>query len=165
MRRTSESDADMKPRQDTAQALQSIGTSTLRSALAMNLVWIGRLKFEDYEVENIQPLVSSSPLFAPVLKRLNEKTMAKIVGCTEIALGSLIAAKPLAPRASVLGGLGAVGMFATTLSFLLTTPGVWQEDHGAPKLSMVGQFLIKDGVFLGASLLATAESLRAAGRR
>jgi len=52
------------------------------------------------------------------------------------------------------------------LSFLLTTPGIWQEDHGAPKLSMVGQFLIKDGVFLGAALQATAESLRAdrAGR-
>ncbi len=77
-------------------------------------------------------------------------------------VGIVIAAKPLAARASVLGGLGAVGMFATTLSFLLTTPGVWQEDHGAPKLSMVGQFLIKDSVFLGAALLASAESLRAA---
>lgn len=52
-------------------------------------------------------------------------------------------------------------MFTTTLSFLFTTPGVWQEGDGAPKLSMVGQFLVKDGVLLGASLLATAESLRA----
>lgn len=155
----------MKEQHDTAQALQSAGASTLRYALAMNVVWIGTLKFEDYEVANIQPLVSSSPLFAPVLKRLGEKKVAKIVGMTEIVLGSLIAAKPLAPRASVIGGLGAVGMFATTLSFLFTTPGVWQEGHGAPKLSMVGQFLIKDGVFLGASLLATAESLRATRRR
>ncbi len=155
----------MKTRHDAAQALQSIGTSTLRSALAMNLLWIGALKFEDYEVENIHPLVSSSPLFAPVLKKLGEKNTARIVGMTEIALASLIAARPLAPRLSVLGGLGAVGMFATTLSFLFTTPGAWQEGHGAPKLSMVGQFLVKDSVFLGASLLVTAESLRAARRR
>lgn len=155
----------MKEQQDTAQALQSAGTSTLRYALAMNIVWIGTLKFEDYEVANIQPLVSSSPLFAPVLKKLGEKKVAKIVGMTEIVLGSLIAAKPLAPRVSVIGGLGAVGLFATTLSFLFTTPGVWQEGHGAPKLSMVGQFLIKDSVLLGASLLATAESLRAIRRR
>ncbi len=154
----------MKKQQDTAQAIQSAGASTLRYALALNLVWIGTLKFEDYEVENINPLVSSSPLFAPVLKRLGEKKLARVVGVTEIALGSLIAAKPLLPRASVIGGLGAVGMFATTLSFLVTTPGVWQEDHSAPKLSMVGQFLIKDGVLLGASLLATAESLRAIRR-
>ncbi len=155
----------MKTRRDTTEDLQLVGTAILRSALALNLVWIGTLKFEDYEVENIQPLVSSSPLFAPILEKLGEKKMAKIVGLTEIALGSLIAAKPLAPRASALGGLGAVGMFATTLSFLLTTPGVWQEDHGPPKLSMVGQFLIKDSVFLGASLLAIAESLRAARGR
>ncbi len=155
----------MKRYPDAAQVLQAAGASTLRYALAMNVVWIGALKFEDYEVANIRPLVSSSPLFAPVLKQLGEKKTAKVVGMTEIALGSLIAAKPLSPRASVFGGLGAVGMFATTLSFLFTTPGVWQEGHGAPKLSMVGQFLVKDCVFLGASLLATAESLRAVRRR
>jgi len=66
----------------------SAGTSTLRSALALNLVWIGALKFEDYEVENIHPLVSASPLFSPVIAKLGEKKVAKIVGCTEIALGS-----------------------------------------------------------------------------
>lgn len=154
----------MRTRHDATPVLQAIGNSILRSSLAMNLLWVGTLKFKDYEVENIQPLVSSSPLFAPVLKKLGEKKTARIVGITEIALASLIAAKPLAPRASVVGGLGAVGMFATTLSFLFTTPGVWHEGEGAPKLSMLGQFLAKDSVFLGASLLATAESLRAAGR-
>lgn len=56
-------------------------------------------------------------------------------------------------------------MFATTLSCLATTPGVWQENHGAPKLSLVGQFLAKDSVLLGASLLTAADSLRAAHRR
>ncbi len=155
----------MKRQRDIGQVLQLAGASTSRYALAMNVVWIGTLKFEDYEVANIQPLVSSSPLFAPVLKKLGQEKVAKVVGVTEIVLGSLIAAKPLAPRASVIGGLGAVGMFATTLSFLFTAPGVWQEGHGAPKLSMVGQFLIKDSVLLGASLLATAESLRAIRRR
>ncbi|MDJ0392491.1 DUF417 family protein [Rhodococcus sp. G-MC3] len=151
----------MKRQTDTAQVLQSVGASSMRYALAMNVMWIGTLKFEDYEVANIQPLVSSSPLFAPFLRKFGQKKLSKMVGVTEIALGALIAAKPLAPRATVVGGLGAVGMFATTLSFLFTTPGVWQEDHGAPKLSMVGQFLIKDSVFLAASLLVTAESLQA----
>lgn len=155
----------MRTQHDTAKTLQSVGASTLRSALAMNLVWIGKLKFDDYEVENIRPLVSSSPLFSPLIKKLGEKKTARLVGMTEIALGALIAAKPLAPRASAIGSLGAVGMFATTLSFLVTTPGVWQENHGAPKLSLVGQFLAKDSVFLGAAILTAAESLRAARRR
>lgn len=152
-------------RNPPATRLQSVGTSVLRSALVTNLVWIGALKFEEYEVENIQPLVSSSPLVSPLLKTLGEQKTARLIGVTEIAMGALIAAKPLAPRASAIGSLGAVGMFLTTLSFLVTTPGVWQENHGAPKLSMVGQFLAKDSVLLGASLLTAADSLRAAHRR
>ncbi|MFB4283672.1 MULTISPECIES: YkgB family protein [unclassified Nonomuraea] len=145
--------------------IHTVGRSVIRSALALNLVWIGRLKFEDYEVENIRPLVASSPLFSLLVDKLGEKQLARLIGVTEIAMGSLIAVQPLNPRASVLGSLGAVAMFAGTLSFLATTPGVWQENHGAPKLSMVGQFLVKDSVLLGASLVTLAESLQAAQRR
>ncbi len=143
-----------------ATRLQSLGASVLRSALATNLVWIGALKFEDYEVENIRPLLSSSPLFSPFLEKLGEQKTARLIGMAEIAMGALIGAKALTPRASAIGSLAAVGMFVTTLSFLATTPGVWQEDHGAPKLSLVGQFLAKDSVLLGASLLTAADSLR-----
>lgn len=90
--------------------------------------------------------------------------LARVIGVTEIVMGSLIAAKPVAPRASALGSLAAVGMFATTLSFLVTTPEAWQETRGEPKLSPAGQFLIKDIVLLGASLLTAAESLQDAQR-
>jgi uncharacterized membrane protein YkgB len=137
----------------------------LRNGLALNLLWIGLLKFEDFEVENIRPLTSSSPLFAWLLPRLGEQRLARVIGVSEIAMGSAIAAKPVAPRVSAVGSLGAVGTFLTTLSFLATTPGAWQDGRGAPKLSLVGQFLLKDTVLLGASLLTAAESLQAARRR
>ncbi|WP_144589534.1 DUF417 family protein, partial [Brevibacterium casei] len=88
-----------------------------------------------------------------------------LIGVTEIGMGALIAAKPFAPRASTLGSLGAIGMFLTTLSFMATTPGAQQENHGKTKLSMVGQFLLKDTVLLGASILTAAESLQHARRR
>jgi uncharacterized membrane protein YkgB len=83
---------------------------------------------------------------------------ARLIGIVEIALGALIAARPLSSRASAVGSLGAVAMFLSTLSFLRTMPGVWQEEHGPPALSLEGQFL---GVYLGASILIAAESLRA----
>ncbi|SDJ61755.1 Uncharacterized membrane protein YkgB [Nonomuraea maritima] len=149
----------MRKRCTPATCLRTAGLSTLRAALALNLVWIGRLKFEDYEVENIRALVTSHPMFAPLVTKLGEQRLARLIGVAEIALGTLIAAKPLAPRASALGSLGAAGMFATTLSFLATTPGVWQENHKAPKLSIVGQFLIKDTVLLGAALVTLADAL------
>lgn len=65
--------------------------------------------------------------------------------------------------ASVIGGIGACGMFLTTLSFLLSTPGIWQEGYGFPFPSpMPGQFITKDLLFLGVSIWLTAESLCAA---
>lgn len=144
--------------------LQAAGRLILRYGLVLNLLSIGRLKFEDYEVENIRPLVTQSPTLSPLATRLGERKLARLIGVTEMVIASLIAAKPVVPRASALGSLAAVGMFSTTLSFLVTTPEAWQETHREPKLSPAGQFLIKDVVFLGASLLTAAESLQAAQR-
>jgi uncharacterized membrane protein YkgB len=149
----------------TSSSLQSTGRWGLRYSLVTNLVWIGALKFKSYEVDNIDPLVSSSPPFAPLRARMSKQRLARLIGVTEILLGSLIAAKPLAPRASAVASLGAAGMFVTTLSFLITTPGVAQESHDASKLSMVGQFLLKDSVLLAASLVTAADSLKAAENR
>jgi len=85
-----------------------------------------RCDSKSYEVDNIDPLVFSSPPFAPLRARMSRQKPARLIGVTEILLGSLIAAKPLAPRASAVASLGAAGMFVTTLSFLITTPGVAQ---------------------------------------
>ncbi|MFE6555687.1 DUF417 family protein [Streptomyces sp. NPDC057746] len=52
----------------------------------------------------------------------------------------------------------------TDHGFLVTTPEAWQERRGEPKLSLAGQFLVKDIVLLGASLLTAAESLQAGQR-
>ncbi|MBA3831544.1 MAG: DUF417 family protein, partial [Chthoniobacterales bacterium] len=58
-------------------------------------------------------------------------------------LGILIALRFVAPMLSAVGSVGAIIMGLITLSFLLTTPGVWQPDYGFPFLSSVpGQFLV-----------------------
>ncbi|MGC5017104.1 YkgB family protein [Micromonospora sp. DT47] len=155
----------MGTRHASADDLASVGFSVLRSALATNILWIGALKFKQYEVENDEPLVTSSPLFSRVREKLGAQKLNRLIGVTEITVGSLIAAKPLAPRASAIGSFGAVGMFLTTLSFLATTPGTRQEGQGMLSLSQLGQFLLKDTVLLGAALLTAAESLRAARSR
>lgn len=150
----------MRTRHASANDLASVGFSVLRSALATNILWIGALKFKQYEVENNEPLVTSSPLFSRLREKLGAQQLNRLIGVTEITVGSLIAAKPLAPRASAIGSFGAVGMFLTTLSFLATRPGARQEGQGMLSLSQLGQFLLKDTVLLGAALLTAAESLR-----
>jgi reactive chlorine resistance protein C len=134
----------------------------MRCGLATTFLWVGALKFKDYEVENAEPLVTASPLTSRLHEKLGAQKLARLIGVTQITLGSLIAAKPFAPQASAVGSFGAAGMMLGTLSFLVTTPEAWQEGKGMPQLSMLGEALLKDSVLLGASLLTAADSLRAA---
>ncbi len=54
-------------------------------------------------------------------------------------------------------------MFLITLSFTLTTPGMWQPGYGFPFPSpMPGQFLLKDVVSIGAAIWTAGEAMRAA---
>jgi reactive chlorine resistance protein C len=152
----------MGTRHTPASGLASLGFSVTRGGLATCFLWIGALKFKDYEVENAEPLVTASPLTSLLREKLGAQKLARLIGVTQITLGSLIAAKPFAPRASAVGSFGAAGMMLGTLSFLATTPEAWQEGQGMPQLSLLGEALLKDGVLLGASLLTAADSLRAA---
>ena len=126
------------------------------------LLWIGALKFQDYEVENAEVLVTASPLISRLRNKLGAHGLARLIGVTQITLGSLILVKPVAPQGPAAGSFGAVGLFLGTLSFLVTTPESWQEGEGVPQLSMLGEALLKDTVLLGAAFLTAAESLRAA---
>ncbi|MDG4826861.1 DUF417 family protein [Asanoa sp. WMMD1127] len=142
--------------------LAALGSVAARYGLATVFLWVGGLKFKDYEIANAEPLVTNSPLTSRLRARLGARRLGKLVGTSQLALGALIAIGPLAPRVSALGSLGAAGMMVGTLSFLVTTPEAWREGHGAPQLSVLGEALLKDSVLLGAALLMAAESLRAA---
>ena len=147
----------------SVSGLAAAGSSITRYGLVTTLVWIGALKFTDYEVQNAEVLVTASPLTSRLRNKLGAQKLAWLVGVTQITLGSLIAAKPLAPRASAVGSLGAAGLMVSTLSFLATTPEAWREGPGGiPQLSVLGEALLKDTVLLGAALLTAAESMRAA---
>ena len=80
----------------------------------------------------------------------------------EIAIGLLIALRPLLPLSSAVGSGLAAMMFLTTLTFLISTPG-WEPSLGGfPALSTVpGQFVLKDIVLLGAALYTAGEALQA----
>ena len=92
---------------------------------------------------------------------LGVQPFSNLVGVAEVTIAALIALRPIAARAAALGSALAVGMVATTLSFLLTTPGVWAASLGGfPAISVLpGQFLLKDVVLLGAALWTLGEAL------
>ena len=142
--------------------LASAGSAVTCWGLATTFLWIGALKFTEAEVQSSEVLVTASPLTSRLRQKLGARTLARLVGVMQITVGSLIAAKPVAPRVTAAGGFGAAGMMLGTLSFQATTPEAWQEGQGVPKLSPLGEALLKDIVLLGAALLTATESLRAA---
>ncbi len=143
--------------------IEKFGGCVLRYGLVIILLWVGALKFTAYEAEGIKGLVANSPLMSWMLETMSIQTISIILGVTEIIVGLMIATRAFAPMVSAIGSFAAIIMFLITLSFVFTTPGVWQPDYGFPFPSpMPGQFLLKDLILLGAAIWSGGEALRAA---
>ena len=146
---------------------EAVGRELARYGLVVVVGWIGLMKFTGYEAEGIRPFVANSPLLSWVYGLMSVQGFSAVLGVVEVAIALLIAARPFWPRASALGSALAVGMFLTTLSFLVTTPGVWASSAGGfPALSAFpGQALIKDLALLGISLWSLGEAWQASEQR
>ena len=141
--------------------LETVSAALARYGLVVVIAWIGALKFTEYEAKGIAPLVSESPLMSWIYDFLPVTTFSALLGVLELATALLIAVKPWWPRLSAVGSAIAVGLFTTTLSFLFTTPGVFEASAGGfPVLSSTGQFLIKDVALLGIAAWTLTDAIR-----
>ena len=148
-------------RSPIASQVTPVGDFAVRYALVLVIAWIGALKFTTYEANAIQPLVASSPLMSWVYDVLSVTTFSAVLGVVELAIAALIAVKPWAPKASIVGSVMAIGMFVATLSFMFTTPGVMAPEAGGfPVLSVVGNFSVKDVVLLAVALWTLGDAVR-----
>ena len=101
-----------------------------------------------------------SPILSWAYNLFGMEGLARTLGTIEMTIGLLIAIRGLVPKLSLVGSIGAIVTFVITLSFLLTTPDVWQQGYGFPFLSgMVGQFLIKDVVLISAAIWTAGEAI------
>ena len=146
-----------------AERLQTLGVFMTRYGLVAVFGWIGAMKFTAYEAAAIQPLVANSPFMSWLYSFLSVQGFSNGLGVLEVAIGLMIAARPISAVISAVGsGLGAI-LFLGTLSFMLSTPPVWEASLGGfPALSVApGQFLLKDIGLLGASIWTLGEALAA----
>ncbi len=166
----------------------------LRASLVLVLVWIGGLKFVNYEADSIVPLVANSPMLrflyhqpAEYRSHVNKEgelnpehrawhrengtyTFSDVLGVVIVTIGILIALYPIRPELSALGSFLLILMSCTTLSFLVTTPEAWvpaigDAEHGFPYLSGAGRLIVKDCIMLAAAAVTLADSAKAALRR
>jgi len=153
-------------RSSLSSRVEAVGRELARYGLVVVVGWIGLMKFTAYEAEGIRLYVTNSPLMSWVYEFMSVRGFSALLGVIEVGVAVLVAARPLSPRASAVGSALAVGMFLTTLSFLATTPGVWEPSAGGfPALSgKPGQFLLKDLALLGIALWSFGESWKAGVR-
>jgi uncharacterized membrane protein YkgB len=146
---------------------EAVGRELTRYGLVVVVAWIGLMKFTTYEAEGISPFVAHSPLMSWVYGLMSVRGFSAVLGVVELTVAILIAARPFSPRASAFDSALAVGMFLTTVNFLVTTPGVWAAEAGGfPALSGApGQFLIKDLALLGIALWTLGEAWKASEQR
>lgn len=178
-----------------AAALDRVGMALLRFGLVVVLLWIGGLKFANYEADSIVPLVANSPLMsffyrhpAPEYQSYMNKEgelnpahrqwhqtngtypFSKGLGLAIISIAILIALHPFLPQLAAVGSFLLVLMACTTLSFLVTTPEAWvpavgDTTHGFPYLSGTGRLVVKDAIMLGGAVVTLADSAKTYLRR
>lgn len=133
-----------------------VGVGVLRYGMVLLLLAWGAAKFTPMEANAIKPLIEHSPFLSWTYALLGVQGASNLIGVFELAFGVLIATRHWFPRVSGFASLAATGMFVITLSFLVTTPGVFEPS------SPWGGFLMKDIMFLGAALMTGSEALSAA---
>ncbi len=173
-----------------AAASQRVFIHGLRIAIFVIMAWIGALKFAPYEADGIVPFVANSPTMSffyafeapayvphmsPEGKLVEENRawheandtypFAMGLGLVIVAIGVLMLAGIVSPRAGLLGGVLTIGMSIVTLSFLITTPETWvpalgDEHHGFPYLSGRGRLVVKDLIMLAAATVCVSDSAR-----
>lgn len=144
-----------------AASTQKLGINLIRVAILIIFVWIGGLKFYNYEAEGIVPFVANSPFMsffytksAPEYKeyKLKEGEFNEAKHQWHVENNTY----------GFSHGLGILIMAIGTLSFLVTTPEVWVPDlgsgeHGFPLLTGAGRLVIKDTAIIAGAIVVFSD--------
>lgn len=137
-------------------SLFTIGYGLMRFGVAALLLLFGLFKFTPTEAAAIKPLLQSSPLMSWMLTVFGECGASNLVGTIEMLAAGLLIAGIWQPLLSLAGSVLGSLIFATTLTFLFSTPGMFQRHDG---LWVPDGFLAKDVVLLSFCLFNAAQAL------
>lgn len=138
------------------QTLQKLGYFISVFGVSIILIWIGIFKFTTTEANAIVPLIQNSNLMSWLYKIATIQTVSNIIGAFEIMTRLCLLLHFWWKKAGIVGGLFSVLTFLVTLSFLVSTPGVFKIIDG---VFITDFFILKDIMALGISMLIWSNSL------
>jgi reactive chlorine resistance protein C len=173
-----------------AASSKNLGYGMIRVAILIIFVWIGGLKFKNYEAEGIVPFVANSPFMsffytkdAPEYKDYKLKEgefnqekyewhkenntygFSHGLGILIMSIGILTFLGFFSTKIGMVGELLAIIMTIGTLSFLVTTPECWvpnlgSGEYGFPLLSGAGRLVIKDTAIIAGAFVLLSRSAK-----
>ncbi|MGF2414614.1 MAG: DUF417 family protein, partial [Ferruginibacter sp.] len=109
---------------------QKIGYQTGVVGVSIILFWIGIFKFTPTEANFIAPLVSNNFMMSWLYKFLSPQGVSNILGTIEIITAICLLLHFVWKKAGILGGILATITFVVTISFLSTTPTIFNTIDG-----------------------------------
>lgn len=109
--------------------------------VALVLLWIGAMKFMQFEAEGIKALVETSPFMFWLYDLFDLQTTSNLIGIYDLIALSLLGLGIKFKQLFWPGFMMCLSVFITTQTFLFSWPGALSSDS---ILSYGGQFLVKD---------------------
>lgn len=142
-----------------ASTVRRVGRAIALTGVVLPLLLIGGLKFTQFEIDALKPLIGSAPWLAWMYAAFGEARTSYLLGVVEITTALLLIVSFRFPRAGVVGGAVGAVIFLVTTSLLFAIP-IWEPAAGGfPALNGAGSFIIKDVALLGISLVVMGESI------
>jgi len=116
--------------------------------VAMVLLWIGGMKFYEFEAKAIVGLVETSPFMSWLYTVFSVQGASNVIGGFDVLFAVLLGAGILTnnKKLIIVSGLACLSVFLMTQTFLITATGALSS--GA-LLDRLGQFVIKDLWYIG----------------
>ena len=116
--------------------------------VAMVLLWIGGMKFYEFEAKAIVGLVETSPFMSWLYTVFSVQGASNVIGGFDVLFAVLLGAGILInnKKLIIVSGLACLSVFLMTQTFLITATGALSS--GA-LLDRLGQFVIKDLWYVG----------------
>lgn len=114
------------------------------------LIWVGLFKFTAVEAGAIKGLVENHFAMSWMYKVMSVQQVSNFIGIFEVITGIALFVSLFFKRIGLYAGFASAIIFVTTLSFLITTPGVFKSVEGFPVTDF---FILKDIPYLAISLM------------
>jgi uncharacterized membrane protein YkgB len=125
----------------------------VRAAMVIVFLFFGYQKWFDYEAQALIPYISNGPLISWMYPVFGIRGACWFLGVAEWFFGALLFAGFWNKKLGILGALGGIFSFVSTITIIPFIPNGWAPSAGGfPAMTETVAFLMKDLVLLAVSV-------------